>query len=224
MIYFENKPIMNDDIGPASGGSIAVQFTHPMEGVFMDILNKLRPVFQKDGYVGCVAINSIVCDTCQKPHFIEFTNRFGYPSLQLDISLIEDKGKTLNDLFKGLLSGDTLNPFAQNRVAAEVSVSVSPYPSKDASMNTGLKIGWDRKYDQFFFPAYIMAEKNYMVLSGTSNECLSVTAVGDNLDGTVSELYDTYMKTLKLKNSMYRSDCGISAKKRIKALHDMKLL
>jgi phosphoribosylamine-glycine ligase len=63
-------------------------------------------------------------------------------------------------------------------------------------------------------------EKDKMVLCGTSSWVLNVTCADTTLDGAVSMLYDTYMPTLKLKNAMYRSDLGKSAKKRIKALRE----
>src|SRR5258708_2930043 len=58
LLYFENKPFMDDDIGPATGGSIAVAFARKPQGIFWDILNKLTPLLKKNGYKGQLAINS----------------------------------------------------------------------------------------------------------------------------------------------------------------------
>ncbi len=72
--------------------------------------------------------------------------------------------------------------------------------------------------------SFIMAEKSKMVLSGNSGEVLYVTCEDSTLDGAVSMLYDTYMPTLKLKNKMFRSDLGKSARERIKKLKEWKLI
>lgn len=224
MIYFENKPIMNDDIGPSGGGAIAVQIGRPLKGVFADILSKIKPIFIKDGYRGCIAINCIV-DKDGKPHFIEFTNRFGYPSLPMDITLLEENGKTVHDLFKALVNGENPKLFAENKPAVVVSVGTPPYPSKEgAEKLKGTKILWSKEWDTYFFPNYIMYDKKKStVLAGIASECLQVTCCDDTIDGAVAMLYDTYMKTLRLKGAMYRTDCGKDAKKRLAVIKDYGL-
>lgn len=225
-IYFENKAIMNDNVGPSGGGAIAVQVARPKSGVFFDILERLKPIFIKDGYRGCVAVNSIVSNDTGKPYFIEFTNRFGFPSVQMDITLLEENDKTVHDLFKRLVSGvgsDKL--FVENKPAIVVSVGVPPYPSKHGNEEVkGLKISWDKKWDTYFFASYIMKGKsNDIVLAGISNECLQVTCCDATIDGASSMLYDTYMPTLRLKGAEYRTDCGKDAKKRLAAIKDKGL-
>lgn len=224
MIYFENKAIMNDDIGPAGGGAIAVQLARPLAGLFGEILEKLKPMFAKDGYRGCIAINSIISEEDHKPYFLEFTPRFGYPSLPLDITLLEDNGKNPHDLFKALVDEQTPKLFQQNKVAVVVSVGVPPYPSKDSEKNRGLPMKWDKKWNTYFFPSYIMkGNSKNIVLSGISNECLQVTCIDTTIDGAQAMLYDTYMPTLRLKGAMYRTDAGKDAKKRLKAVKDLGL-
>jgi phosphoribosylamine-glycine ligase len=216
---------MNDDIGPATGGSIAVEFARPIEGEFGDILNKLKPLLQKSGYKGQLAVNSIVSEEDHKPYFLEFCGRVGYPSFPIDILLVEASGHTLHELFKALANEETPSLFAKDRMSVIASVSVPPFPSKHGVEDTcGQPIDWDRKYDNYFFPSFIMAEKGKMVLAGLSGECLYVTCEDRTLDGAVSMLYDTYMPTLNLKNKMYRTDLGKSAKKRIQKLHEWNLI
>ncbi len=225
MIYFENKPFMNEDIGPATGGSIAVEFAKSIEGEFGDILNKLKPLLAKAGYKGQLAVNCIVSEEDHKPYFLEFCGRVGYPSFPIDILLVEAKGHTLHELFKALANEETPSLFAKDRMSAIVAVSVPPFPSKSgAEVLKGQPMDWDRKYNDYFFPSFIMAKDRQIVLSGTSGECMYVTCEDRTLDGAVSMLYDTYMPTLKLKNKMYRTDLGVSAKKRIKTLHEWGLI
>lgn len=224
-IYFENKPIMNDDIGPSGGGAIAVQISRPFKGLFADILNKLKPIFIKDGYKGCIAINSIVSEEDHKPFFIEFTNRFGYPSLPLDVTMLEDNGKTIHDLFKALIIETNPELFPLNKPSVVVSVGIPPYPGKTGVEKTkGTKISWSKDWDIYFFPNYIMHDKKKgIVLSGISSEVLQVTCMDETIDGAVAMLYDTYMPTLRLKSAMYRTDCGKSAKERLKKVKDYDL-
>lgn len=228
LIYFENKAFMDKDVGPATGGSIAVEFAHKPSGLFWDILNKLKPALQKAGYRGQLSINSIVSEKDHKPYFLEFCGRFGYPSLPMDVTLVEDNGKQFHQLFLAMANGEqNKNLFPTNKIAVTISVFVPPAPTGEPhimSDTQGQPISWAKKWDVYFFPYYVMGEKGEMVLCGTNTWALNVTCADQTLDGAVSMLYDQYMPTLKLKNMMYRSDLGISAKERIKKLREYKLL
>lgn len=223
-IYFENKQIMNDNVGPSGGGAIAVQIVRPFKGPFADILDKLKPILIKDGYKGCVAINSIVSNETHKPYFLEFTIRFGYPSLQIDLTQLEENGKTAHDFFTQLINETGGDPFAENKPGVVISVGVPPYPAKEAESVKGIKMSWDKKWDAYFFADYIMkGDGDEIALAGIANECLQVTCCDSTIDGATAMLYDTYMPTLKLKGAMYRTDCGADAKKRLKAIKDWGL-
>lgn len=226
MIYFENKPIMNDDVGPASGGAIAVEFARPLKGVFADILNKLKPALIKAGYIGQISCNSIVSDEDKKPYFLEFCGRFGYPSLPLDITLIEDNGKTFHQLCQAMANGESgKGIFPTDKIAVTLSIGVPPYPMGDGVEKTrGIPMVWDRKWDEYFFPYFPMYEKGKICMAGIAGDALNITCVDRVLDGAVSMLYDDYLPTLQLKHKMYRTDLGKDAKKRIKAVQEAKLL
>lgn len=228
IIYFENKPFMNDDVGPATGGSIAVEFAHKPEGIFWEILQKLKPALQKANYRGQISCNSIVSEKDHKPYFLEFCGRFGYPSLPLDITLVEDNGKSFHQLFKCLVNGEqNKNLFPLDKIATTISIFVPPAPTAEPYMMEGTKgfpISWDRKWDSYFFPYYVMGEKDKMVLCGTNTWICQCTCADQTLQGAVQMMYETYMSTFKLKHAMWRTDCGVDAKKRISKLKEWKVI
>lgn len=226
IIYFENKPIGNDDVGIATGGSIATEFPYPPSGIFWQILNKLKPMLAKEGYHGQLAINCIVSDKDQKPYFLEFCGRFGYPSLPLDITLLEDAGHTLHELFTCVANGENKSLFPLDKIATTISVFVPPAPNpseEDIKESKGEPINWDKKWDSYFYPYYIMYDKE-QVLAGVSSWVLQVTCADATLDGARAMLYDTYIPTLNLKNAQYRTDTGVDAKKRIAKLKEINLI
>lgn len=223
--YFENKPVMNGDIGPATGGAVAVEYSRKNEGQFFDILEKMKPMLIEDGYVGQLAINCIISEDDKKPYFLEFCGRFGYPSLPADITLLEDNGKKVYDLFLALAEGTMPTLFPTNKIAATIVVGINPYPySAGADCNKYEPISWDKKWDTYFFPYYVMFDEKKMVSAGISGQVLQVTCCDATLDGAVAMLYDTYMPTLKLKDKLYRTDLGESAKKRMKQLHNWGII
>ncbi len=226
MIYFENKPFMNDDKGPATGGSIAVEFAKPVEGLFGEILNKSIPYLQKAGYRGQLSINSKV-DSSGKPWFIEFTPRFGYPSLPLDITLLEDNGKSFSDLIQALADGTAPTLFPTDKIAVVCGVSVPPYPNEDIlGLSQDTKVSWDKKWDEYFFPFYLKysTKQKSLVLTGHTGSFADVTCVDSKLDGALEMLYKDYIPTIRAKNLQFRTDCGVDARKRIEELRKLKIL
>lgn len=224
--YFENKPVGNDDVGPATGGAIAVQFARKLEGDLFAILEKIKPQLIADHYVGQIAINSIVSEETHTPHFLEFCGRVGYPSFPMDITALEDNNKSLHQLFLALANGENPNLFPTDKIMCTVWCGIPPYPYKqNTDINDGVPIEWSKKWDKYFFPYYIRkGEKQNIVAAGLAGEIMQVTCADTTLDGAISMLYDTYMPTLKAKNLMYRTDLGKSAKDRIKALKEWKVI
>lgn len=230
LLYFENKPVMDNDVGPATGGSIAVSFRPPKgEGAFWDILQKIASYLKKVGYKGQLAINCIVGDEDKELYFIEFCVRCGYPSLAMEVTFLEDNNKSIHNLFTAMVERKHMGDLIPiGRIVVTIVVYVPPAPNKEGYImesTKGQPISWDRKWDRYFFPYYIMYDnKKGMVLSGVESQVLQITCVDSTLQGAIEMLYETYVSTLKLKNAMYRSDLGIDAKRRIQKLKEWKLL
>lgn len=226
-LYFENKPLLPGDIGPATGGEIAVVFYQENKGVFYDILEKLKPVLKKTGYVGQISVNSMVGKQDKKVYFLELTPRFGYPSFPQDITALEDNGKYLHDLFQALVNKEQKSLFVQKKPVVVVAVSTPPYPHvKQSEQIRGLPVWWGHEYDMYFYPYDVMYDqkKEKMVLTGQDGLALNVTCVDTTVDGATAMLYEKYIPTIHLKNMQYRNDCGDDAKKRIKMLKELGVL
>jgi phosphoribosylamine--glycine ligase len=225
--YLENKPFMTGDNGPATGGEIAVQIWRKNEGPIFDILNKLKPMLQKDNYHGQMDINAIFSKEDHKPYFLEFTSRFGYPGVDLETTALEENGYTLADLIKQLAFGGKNALFPTNKVATVLTVSVPPYPLDEGAktLTSGLPVKWAEKYDRYFFPWNTMFDKKKgQVLCGTTGHTLSITCIDDTLDGAKAMTYDTYLPTVELKDKQYRTDMTDDAKRRLKDLKDWGIL
>ncbi len=224
ILYFENKPLMNDDIGPATGGSIAVEFPYKMDGKLYSILDNLAGKMKEVGYRGQIAINSIISEEDHEPYFLEFTSRFGYPSLPMEVTLVEDNNKNFADLIDAMANGTTPKLFPENVIAGVVSVEAGMSSGEGATK--GVEMSWSSQYDRYFFPYGVMYGKGrkYELTGKQGNHAVDVTCSTDNLSGVVEMIYDNYMPTLKLKDKMYRTDLGKSAKDRMKKLHEWGLI
>lgn len=226
-IYFEQKPFLSGNFGPATGGEHAVVIYRKNEGVFYDIMKKLTPVLQKSGYRGQISINSMVSKDDKKPYFLELTPRFGYPSFPMDITSLEESGHTVHDLFTAIAEQKDPPLFTLTKPHVTLALSTPPYPhSKDAEEVKGLPLSWDKKWDLYFYPMDVMYDqkKQKMVLTGQDGLAAYVTCCDETLDGAISMVYDNYVPTFKIKNLQCRDDLGRDQKKNIKGLHELGLI
>jgi phosphoribosylamine-glycine ligase len=220
-LYFENKPFLVGDKGPATGGEIAVVVYRANKGIFFDILEKLKPIFRKSGYRGQISINSIVSKEDKQPYFLELTPRFGYPSFPQDITALEENNHTLDELIDALCEEKTTPLFPTNKATTVIWATTPPYPNKVHNEEiSGLPVSWDKKYDKYFFPYFVMYDKKKksIVLTGNDASVLNVTCSDTTIAGAVEMTYEKYLPTIKLKNIQYRTDLGEDAIKRIKEL------
>lgn len=191
-----------------------------------------KRVFKKEAYEGLVwdveveEWHTLLVRRNGKPFFSGNCGRFGYPSLPLEITLLEDNGKTFHDLCQAMVKGESgKGIFPIDKIAVTLSVGVPPYPMKDGVENTrGIPMVWDRKWDDYFFPYYPMYEKGKIVMAGLAGDALNITCVDSTLDGATQMLYETYLPTLQLKHAMWRTDLGKDAKKRIQKVKEANVL
>ena len=227
--YFENKAFETGDKGSATGGEIAVSFFRPLAGKAKEIFEGLKPMLTKYNYNGQLAINCMFSKEEHEPYFLELTPRFGFPSLEIEITLEEDSGHTFTELIK-MLAGVTepQSMFPTNKIGTILTVSTPPYPIDEGAekLVNNMPISWDKKWNNYMFPWYMMYDekKKTQALSGYSGHALSVTCAAENLDSAISMTYDEYVPTIKLQNMQYRIDLGKSAKERIKILKDWKVI
>lgn len=223
--YFENKAFETGDKGAATGGEIAVSFFRPLAGKAKEIFDKLKPILTKFNYNGQVAINCMFSKEDHEPYFLELTPRFGYPSLEIEITLEEDAGHGFVDLIK-ILAGvnKPQSIFPTNKMGVICTASTPPYPIDYGAdhLVSGMPVSWSSKYDIYFFPWYMMADKKGKgyALCGYSGHALSVTCADASLAGAIDMLYNQYIPSIKLQNLQYRTDLGEDAKKRITQLKD----
>jgi phosphoribosylamine--glycine ligase len=80
-VNFEHKRLFPGDIGPFTGEMGTLMYWSPPNTLFKQTLGRMAPSLKKAGYVGYVDINCIVNGNGVYP--LEFTSRFGYPTIQI---------------------------------------------------------------------------------------------------------------------------------------------
>lgn len=80
-INFEHKRVFPGDIGQLTGEMGTLMFWSEPNKLFKMTLEKMKPALSESGYIGYIDINCIVNGRGIYP--LEFTARFGYPTIQI---------------------------------------------------------------------------------------------------------------------------------------------
>src|SRR3989344_5718440 len=99
-VNFEHKHLFSKNLGPMTGEMGTLMFWSNTNKIFRSTLAKMRPSLQKSGYRGYIDINCIVNEDGVFP--LEFTSRFGYPTIQIQLAgILDQAGEWLYKLAKG---------------------------------------------------------------------------------------------------------------------------
>jgi phosphoribosylamine--glycine ligase len=99
-VNFEHKRIFPGNLGPFTGEMGSLVFWSRPNLLFKSTLEKMKPALAESGYVGYIDINCIVNGRGIYP--LEFTSRFGYPTIQIQLEgILTPVGEWLCKIAKG---------------------------------------------------------------------------------------------------------------------------
>jgi phosphoribosylamine---glycine ligase len=204
LINFEHKKMFNDDIGPSTGEMGTAGFWSTENTLFKETLGRMRD--KLSGYIGYVDINCIVNSRGIYP--LEFTTRFGYPTINLQIEGITSKW---GDFLWTLANGLPFELKTKRGFQVCVVIAVPPFPFVDPDAF--------KKYSQ---DAVVLFKKEIKdglhlcdikqvdgdwLLAGNSGYALVVTGSGATMDDARKETYNR-VKNILIPNMFYRTDIG----------------
>ncbi|MBI4024133.1 MAG: phosphoribosylamine--glycine ligase, partial [Verrucomicrobia bacterium] len=82
-VNFEHKRVFPGDIGPFAGEMGTLMFWTQSSPIFDATLARMLPALRESGCVGYIDLNCIV--NGRGIHPLDFTSRFGYPSIQIQL-------------------------------------------------------------------------------------------------------------------------------------------
>lgn len=206
-VNFEHKRMFPGDIGPNTGEmGTAAFFTQPNK-LFQDTLFKMKDRLAKSGYVGYIDVNCIANSRGVYP--LEFTSRFGYPTISLQM---EGVTGAWGDFLYRLAGGETTELKTKKGFQICVVVAVPPFPFKDAESF--------RKYSEdatvlFKKPSrdgvhlgdVKMNKDGDWHLAGQSGYAVIVTGSGTTMDEARKQAYSR-VENIMIPNMFYRTDIG----------------
>ncbi|MFW6002836.1 MAG: phosphoribosylamine--glycine ligase [Halanaeroarchaeum sp.] len=203
---FEHKKLFPGNIGPSTGEMGTSMFWAGRNRLFAETLGKLETWLADEGYVGSIDLNCIVNDTGIYP--LEFTPRFGYPTIALQEESFESPtGAFFYDLTHG--TDPELRVHEGYQVA--VRVVLPPFPFDDPktydenSRNAAVVFETDSR-DGIHLEDAKNVDGQWRV-AGESGMPIIVTGMGETMQDARRQAYGR-IDDIVIPNMYYRDDIG----------------
>lgn len=205
-VNFEHKRMFPGDLGPFTGEMGTLMFFSDRNEVFRQTLEKMREALAAVQYVGYIDINCIADRSGIHP--LEFTSRFGYPTISIQMEAMSDGwGEFLYRLAKG----EQVEFKAKKGFQVGVVIAVPPFPYDDAktfSVYKDSSILFKKHSWEGIHLGDVKLVDNDLRLAGESGYALVVTGSGSTVEEARNKAYNR-IKNIMLQNMFYRVDIGM---------------
>ncbi len=205
-VNFEHKRVFPGDIGPMTGEMGTLMFWSKANTLFRATLEKMGAPLMEAGYVGYVDINCIVNGRGIYP--LEFTCRFGYPTIQ-----IQQEGITMpmGEFLYRLAGGESFELKTKRGFQVGVGLFVPSHlnPSKeiiDVYRDLPIFFKKPEELDGVHIDD-VKIENGVWRIAGESGSMLIITGSGSTVAEAQSQAYNR-VKNILVQNMFYRTDIG----------------
>ncbi|MGQ0644118.1 MAG: phosphoribosylglycinamide synthetase C domain-containing protein [Elusimicrobiota bacterium] len=205
-VNFEHKKMFNGDIGPSTGEMGTSMFFAGENMLFRETLAKMRSRLAEAGFVGYFDINCIATPRAIYP--LEFTPRFGYPTLSIQMEGVLSKW---GDFLHGIARGE--QPVLRTKKGFQVGVvvAVPPFPFEDPASfrkySEGAVVIFKKPMTEGIYPADVKLSEGEWILTGQTGYVLVATGSGPTMEDASQEAYSR-VKNIIIPNMFYRTDIG----------------
>ena len=205
-INFEHKPLFPGNIGPATGEMGTCMYWSEPNRIFKATLAKLRDKLADEGYVGYIDVNCIV--NGQGIYPLEFTARFGYPTISIQADGIN---MPMGDFLHGMASGTLMRFKTRKGFQIGLRIVVPPFPYDDPktfSANSKDRVIIFRKpnYEGVHIEDVRQVNGEWLI-TGKSGVVLIVTGLGVSVKQAQAQAYQR-VRNILIPNMYYRTDIG----------------
>jgi phosphoribosylamine--glycine ligase len=205
-INFEHKKMFPGGLGPNTGEMGTLAFFAPPNKLFNETLLKMKPMLEASGYTGYFDVNCIVNSRGIFP--LEFTARFGYPTISLQIEGITSQWSTF---LQSLAAGQATELKTKKGFQVCVVIAVPPFPFTDPAAfkkysEDAIILFKKPNLDGVHLGDVKLVEDDWR-LAGQSGYALIVTGSGVTVDDARKQAYSR-VKNIMIPNMFYRTDIG----------------
>jgi phosphoribosylamine--glycine ligase len=205
-VNFEHKPLFPGNIGPATGEMGTCMYWSAPNKVFAATLAKIEKKLRDERYVGYIDVNCIV--NGQGIYPLEFTSRFGYPTICIQADGI---AMPMGEFLLGMAEG-TLQDFKTKKgFQIGLRIVVPPLPFHDpktfeANSKDRVIIFRKPNYEGIHIEDVRLVNGEWLI-TGHTGVVLVVTGQGISVKQAQQQAYQR-VKNILIPNMYYRTDIG----------------
>lgn len=185
-------------------GNTSMYWSEP-NTIFRMTLAKMKEALAKCGYVGYVDVNCIATSKAIYP--LEFTCRFGYPTISIQLEGIQTP---IGELLYRMASGENFTFKTKKGFQIGVVVAVPPFPYSDKETFNIYKdssIIFKKENLDGVHIGDVKIEDGDWHLAGESGYVLVVTGSGTTMEEAGKQAYSR-VRNILIQNMFYRTDIG----------------
>ncbi|MDD5749599.1 MAG: phosphoribosylglycinamide synthetase C domain-containing protein [Patescibacteria group bacterium] len=206
-INFEHKKMFPGNIGPSTGEMGTSMFWSDPNKIFNQTLKKMENILRREKYTGYIDLNCIVNGNGIYP--LEFTARFGYPTIQIQMEGIL---MPISDFLYEIAVGKLKTFKAKSGFQVGVRLVVPPYPygakikSQLAEYKDAIIIFKKPSLDGVHIVETKLLNDQWVV-TGDHGVALIVVGTGSTMKQAQQQVYNRIQNIL-IPNMFYRDDIG----------------
>ncbi len=203
---FEHKKLFPGNSGPPTGEMGTSMFWSEPNKIFEQTLQKMEPRLAEEGYVGYIDVNCIANNNGIYP--LEFTSRFGYPSIFIQQEgMITPIGLFLDDLAHG--RDPKLKVKSGFQVGVRIVMPPFPFDDKETfeSFSRNAVIVFKKGAPEEVHIEDAKIVEGQWLVAGTSGVILTVVGLGQTMKQAREQAYSR-IKNILIPNMYYRDDIG----------------
>lgn len=207
-VNFEHKRVFPGNIGPFAGEMGTLMFWTPSSPLFDATLAKMRPALRESGCVGYLDVNCIV--NGRGIHPLEFTSRFGYPTIQIQLEGITTPA---GEWLERLARGERFDLKTKRGFQVGVRILVPSYFAKknneEVELYHDLAVTFKKPGNlEGVHIEDVKREDGTWRIAGVSGCVLVVTGSGATCDEARHQAYSR-IQNIMIPNMFYRTDIGM---------------
>ena len=213
---FEGKKLYSGDLGPNTGEMHTCMMFVKQSKLFDKVLKPVENQLHRLKYVGSVDVNCIVSDDGE-PYPLEWTIRFGWPSFNIEQSLIDGD---MMEFLAQLAKGKAESPHRLNEVAIGCVVGIGDYPHSHMTRKevVGVPI-WGADVDD---PNIHLCEAQMVdgQLQTAGDYTMVVTGTGPTIQSARRSVYRRLDRLEIPASPFWRDDAGRRVSRQLPRLHE----
>lgn len=207
-VNFEHKKLFPGNIGPSTGEMGTSMFWSGPNKIFNATLKKMEPQLRREGYIGAIDVNCIVNNNGIYP--LEFTVRFGYPTIQIQM---EGMLTPTGEFLYRLANGESFTIKTKSGFQIGARLVVPPFPFRDQKTYESLAKNavvmfkkFPKNWDGIHIEDVKMV-KGEWVVAGSSGIVVIIVGTGQTMKQAQAQMYHR-INNILIPHMYYRDDIG----------------